>query len=675
VRGSYLLILLLLFLLALPVMAQDAAPQVTLVGDPTVQDGNITLKLAVRTPAGLGITGLGASNFSVSEPSEKLEVTSDASLPSATAIIVNLSNGSSVDLIQGVLRAYLAANYPTDDRLTFYILDGKNATPRIETPGSQASAETLVNGFTRSDAFYTITPAVRAAVDNLRGLTNMPRQALYVGSFLFDWSEVKASNAFALEHIPFHVVQAHRGRDSDTPLYRGLASNGGGLFADDAGGALVKDGAAVGTLRSLYDTMAAARTLYTLRYHTLSTSLDKDRAATVTVALSGDQKASVDYHYQWTFQPPKLEIVSGDFDLTRKPTASGFDVNTANIRVKVSFPDGVTRRLNTFQLAVQDGDRVLQTVSFPQQPEADGSYAVSWPLTDFNQPGTRQPGLDVTAADELGLSASVSRAAKIVVLAPPTATPASTAVPTVAPTVVPTAAPAESAAALPLTANPAVQALALVVVLLAVAVIILLLALRRSRGQAQAAALAAWQAEQAAQAAAAAPQSNGIANGAHPEPAEKPLLGRLIVLDGLTEQQILIDSEEFVIGRSTAAGCNYVIDKPYVNGRHCMFIVRNGSFSLRDLNTKNGTFVNGERLPGSRDVDVPVGSEVGITSNIRLEFWDAKTPINVEQRLESIHEQSHATQGHSTAGDFTFHPLIGVNADEGEEITDDYSPI
>jgi pSer/pThr/pTyr-binding forkhead associated (FHA) protein len=660
-------------------MAQDAAPQITLIGDPAVQDENITLKLAVRTPAGLGITGLGASNFSVSEPSEKLEVSSEASLPSATAIIVNLSNGSSVDLIQDVLRAYLAANYRPDDKLTFYILDGKNAAPRIETPSSQASAETLVSGLTRSDTFYTITPAVRAAVDSLRDVTDMPRQALYVGSFLFDWSEVKASNAFALEHIPFHVVQAHRGRDADTPLYRGLASNGGGLFADDGGGALVKDGAAVGTLRSLYDTMAATRTVYTLGYHALSTSLDKDRAATVTVTLTGDQKASADYHYQWTFQPPKLEIVSGDFELTRKPTASGFDVNTASLRVKVSFPDGVARKLNTLQLAVKDGDKVLQTVPFPQQPEADGSYAVAWPLSDFSQPGTRQPGLDVTATDELGLSASVSKAAKIVVLAPPTATPAPTAVPTAVPTLVPTAAPVESAAALPLTANPAVQALALVVVLLAIAVIILLLALRRSRSQAQvarqAAAVAAWQAEQAAQAAAAAPQVNGAANGASPAPEEKPLLGRLIVLDGLSEQQILIDSEEFVIGRSAAAGCNYVIDKPFVNGRHCMFIVRNGNFSLRDLNTKNGTFVNGERLPGNRDVDVPVGSEIGITSNIRLEFWDAKTPMNVEQRLESIHEQSHATQGHSTAGEMTFHPLIGVNADEGEEITDDYSPI
>jgi pSer/pThr/pTyr-binding forkhead associated (FHA) protein len=674
VRG-YLLFLLLLLFLALPVMAQDAPPQVALIGDPVAQDGNITLKLAVRTPAGLGITGLGASNFSVSEPSEKLEVSSEESLPGAVAIIVNLSNGSSVDLIQDVLRAYLAANYHPDDRLTFYILDGKNATPRIETPSSQTSAETLVNGLTRSDTFYAITPAVKAAVDNLRGVSNMPRQALYVGSFLFDWSEVKASNTFAIEHIPFHVVQAHRGRDADTPLYRGLASNGGGLFADDGGGALVKDGAAVGALKSLYDTMAAARTLYTLRYHTLSASLDKDRQATVTVTLPGDLKASADYHYAWTFQPPRLEIVSGDFDQTRKPTASGFDVNTASIRVKVSFPDGVTRKLNMLQLAVKDGGKVLKTVPFPQQPEADGSYAVSWPLADFSQPGTRQLQLDVSATDELGLIGTVSQPAKVVVLAPPTATPIPTAVPTAAPTLAPTAVPAE-AAALPLTANPAVQALALVVVLLAVAVIILLLALRRARHQAQAArqaaAVAAWQAEQAAQAA-AAPQVNGTANGAPPEPAEKPLLGRLIVLNGLDEQQILIDAEEFVIGRS--AGCNYVIDKPYVNGRHCMFIVRDGSFSLRDLNTKNGTFVNGERLPGNRDVDVPVGSEIGITSNIKLEFWDARTPMNVEQRLSSIHEQSHATQGHSTSGEMTFHPLIGVNADDGEEITDDYSPI
>lgn len=49
-----------------------------------------------------------------------------------------------------------------------------------------------------------------------------------------------------------------------------------------------------------------------------------------------------------------------------------------------------------------------------------------------------------------------------------------------------------------------------------------------------------------------------------------------------------------LIGRDP--GCDIVIDSPVVSARHFIILNRKGSYSLEDLDSMNGTFVNGQRL-------------------------------------------------------------------------------
>jgi pSer/pThr/pTyr-binding forkhead associated (FHA) protein len=160
---------------------------------------------------------------------------------------------------------------------------------------------------------------------------------------------------------------------------------------------------------------------------------------------------------------------------------------------------------------------------------------------------------------------------------------------------------------------------------------------------------------------------------------EKTIYGRLIVIDGLETAEIVLNEEAFIIGRRAESGCHYVINEPFISPRHCMITTHDlTSYTIRDLNTKNGTFVNGERIPRDRDVVVPIGSEVGITERIKLELWDPHTVVNMETRRAGQTDARTTTRAATSVGDALFQPLPGIRyaADDDEsEIEDNYSPV
>lgn len=155
--------------------------------------------------------------------------------------------------------------------------------------------------------------------------------------------------------------------------------------------------------------------------------------------------------------------------------------------------------------------------------------------------------------------------------------------------------------------------------------------------------------------------------------SEPNLYGRLYVLRGLEEREISIDCEEFSIGRASDGECDYGIDRPYVSPRHCSVAYRAGVFIIKDLGSKNGTYVNGERLPREREVVVPLGSEIEITKNIALEIWDPDTIVDVEKEVVASEQEIHANGD----DELVFQPMPGIAyADDTEgEIGDEYSPI
>jgi hypothetical protein len=671
--------------------AQSSDPSITFLAPPAVDQDQVTLQFAVRAPGGLGVNSLTAANFSLSESASDVTVTSEQTLPMSLAVIVNLSYGSDLDLIQNTLRAYFSSYYRPDDQLNFFVL-GANDLQIIE-PADLNAINSLIDGLARSNDYLDISSALARALVWLRQTNDpaRPRLALYVGSFLNDPAEANASSSFALEGIPFNVVQAHRFRQNATSAYRALANNGGGLFANNQDGSFVLPGSpvtAINTLKVLYDAMAGTRAVYTLHYRSTNTDLTPNRTVTLTANLTEDQQASADFTYERQFTPPQVELVAANLNPLRQPSRGGdtlaFDIADQPLAVRVTFPDGVGRKIASLRLEVLNPatNNVIQSrLELTPTTDASGNYVIVWPLADYNAPGTTTPvRLTITAADELGLTGTVTQDGTVVVAAlPPLPTP--TAMPTNLPTLAPTV-PLVVPVAPPITAQAESGTsmfgiLIGVILLLVVIVVFLIFALRRMRRQQEAAAQVVYipapaaQPQSAASPAATSTSTNGTEAG-----VEKKTLGRLIVVTGLPDQEIPINEDEFVVGRKAESGCHYVIDEPYISPRHCMFIHRNGNFLVRDLGAKNGTFVNGERIPKERDVIVPIGSEVSITQNITFELWDPFTVVSLNRkRGDTQVDEYHSTK--LSGDELVFRPMFGIKYtdDDDTDITDDYSPI
>jgi pSer/pThr/pTyr-binding forkhead associated (FHA) protein len=69
--------------------------------------------------------------------------------------------------------------------------------------------------------------------------------------------------------------------------------------------------------------------------------------------------------------------------------------------------------------------------------------------------------------------------------------------------------------------------------------------------------------------------------------------GRVIALP---PEQLPLDIDCFVIGRES--DCHLAIPSPTVSRRHAQLRLQDGQWSIEDLRTRNGTWVNGQRVHG-----------------------------------------------------------------------------
>ena len=72
--------------------------------------------------------------------------------------------------------------------------------------------------------------------------------------------------------------------------------------------------------------------------------------------------------------------------------------------------------------------------------------------------------------------------------------------------------------------------------------------------------------------------------------------------------ELVIDRFPCVVGRDP--GCDQRVEAMTVSRRHCCFFLRDEEVRVRDLESRNGTYVNGERLTASRAVYS--GDKVGV---------------------------------------------------------------
>ncbi len=77
--------------------------------------------------------------------------------------------------------------------------------------------------------------------------------------------------------------------------------------------------------------------------------------------------------------------------------------------------------------------------------------------------------------------------------------------------------------------------------------------------------------------------------------AEDPfIVGRLILLGDEGNREYLVGDSARTIGRDGAN--DLVVDDEEVSSRHARITYDDGCFWVEDLNSTNGTFVNGERI-------------------------------------------------------------------------------
>lgn len=100
--------------------------------------------------------------------------------------------------------------------------------------------------------------------------------------------------------------------------------------------------------------------------------------------------------------------------------------------------------------------------------------------------------------------------------------------------------------------------------------------------------------------------------------SEQKELPALVLLDGeFGTQNWTIELDEMILGRDDSA--HIVIPERQISRQHIIFRrIKDNDYLIEDLNSKNGTWVNGNRLEGSRQIHD--GDEINLAMKIRLQF-------------------------------------------------------
>ncbi len=99
-------------------------------------------------------------------------------------------------------------------------------------------------------------------------------------------------------------------------------------------------------------------------------------------------------------------------------------------------------------------------------------------------------------------------------------------------------------------------------------------------------------------------------------PKEEP--GHVFVSAQPENVDIPVDYVPFVIGKHTGLA-DYILDKPTVSRFHVRIMEKDGDYFLTDLNSTNGTKVNGRLLAANEETILKEGDEVQIAEE--KYFW------------------------------------------------------
>src|SRR5258707_8385564 len=105
-------------------------------------------------------------------------------------------------------------------------------------------------------------------------------------------------------------------------------------------------------------------------------------------------------------------------------------------------------------------------------------------------------------------------------------------------------------------------------------------------------------------------------------------------------QEIGLISPETLVGRQK--GCKIRIPSGIVSRQHCRILYEDDRLFVEDLNSSNGTFVNGVRVYGRQLVqpgdEIEVGPVVFVANYLLVEMGEAEEVLNGEP-LEIVAEE------------------------------------
>ena len=78
--------------------------------------------------------------------------------------------------------------------------------------------------------------------------------------------------------------------------------------------------------------------------------------------------------------------------------------------------------------------------------------------------------------------------------------------------------------------------------------------------------------------------------------------------------QIIIDKEEFLIGKNFNVVDGFIPYNEGISRVHCKIVYSRGEYSIVDMGSLNGTYVNGARIPVKSQVPISVGDTIGIAN-------------------------------------------------------------
>ncbi len=99
------------------------------------------------------------------------------------------------------------------------------------------------------------------------------------------------------------------------------------------------------------------------------------------------------------------------------------------------------------------------------------------------------------------------------------------------------------------------------------------------------------------------------------------------------DSEIRIDRSPFLIGR--AGDCDLRLVCPMVSRHHCEIVIQQGAVLLRDVGSKNGTFVEGERIYGTTELKDDDVVNMGLVL-LRIQICETCKPLFEANRFADV---------------------------------------